>query len=162
MTTATSDSEGCYCIQAHSCPHWILSARHPLSLHPPPLDGNLVFLYSHTCQDQLLHQRAKPFKTQRRLHSLSNTKKNQQPQGEPPSLVFSWSSPPFVSLPFFFLSLSLPLSLQFHYHPYFCNQKLFFSGCLLVYLYNSLCRPRGCVGWWCSCTLCSFAQNTLC
>ncbi|KAF9287682.1 hypothetical protein BGZ88_008491 [Linnemannia elongata] len=40
MTTATSDSEGCYCIQAHACPHWILSARHPLSLHPPPLDEN--------------------------------------------------------------------------------------------------------------------------
>ncbi|KAF9155490.1 hypothetical protein BG015_009682 [Linnemannia schmuckeri] len=40
MTSATSDSEGCYCIQAHSCPHWILSAQHPLSLHPPPLDEN--------------------------------------------------------------------------------------------------------------------------
>ncbi|KAK3836782.1 MAG: hypothetical protein J3R72DRAFT_450118 [Linnemannia gamsii] len=37
--TTTSDSEGCYCIQAHSCPHWILSARHSMSnhLHLPPL-----------------------------------------------------------------------------------------------------------------------------
>ncbi|KAF9905155.1 hypothetical protein EC991_001975 [Linnemannia zychae] len=40
----TSGSEGCYCIQAHSCPHWILSARNPLSshLHSPLLDENSI------------------------------------------------------------------------------------------------------------------------